>query len=376
MKTDYEINIALKLEGLGLVEEAIAEHLKNNFDTICDMKCREEWADGRYRKCCNKNTCDILAREEEFSNKIKLCKLKYFINAYHGLFHSDMTLNKYRLINQKITLEDKVFNLLSKISQAKKFLSELTESEFNSFEGRFDDLWSCSFEACFEKNKRYLTDVKCFPIKCTDENLLLNMETGELYSSERIFNSKRFFYIMNFPKLNLYDNQDGSTFCEVNRDSVYESEPITPEHIKKIKHFGEDDYKMILDKAKTRLTDYRYRHTGVFLINIEKISYGSIKIQYDCGFDKDYTIAVITDKNGNNITIAHEKEIASTDNTRCPDDANYYNNDDRHHNIFFSIKPSDLVGSTLIAEFYVCKDKIYAEPISVLTDENLIHLKP
>jgi mRNA-degrading endonuclease RelE of RelBE toxin-antitoxin system len=376
MKTDFEEKIAYKLEGFNILEEAIAEHLANNLNTLCDMQCREEWTDGRYRKCCNESTCGVLAREHEFLEKIKQYKLKNFIDRYYHLFRSDLVSNKYRLLNHKTTLEDRVFNILCDIERAKKFLSDITESDFNSFEGHFEDLWLTAFENSSKKiNKRVISDAKCFPIHYC---MLINMETGELYSNDWVSISKRFFYIFSFPKLELYDNYAYGLFCEVNRDTVYDSAPITPEDIKKIKRFGENDYNRILEKVKKRLNDSHYTHTTILhtniaLINIEKISYGKINVRYHYD-DQNYKVAVISDKNGNNITIAHEKEIASTDNTRFPDDANYYNNDDRYHNIFFSIKPSDLIGSTLIAEFYVCKDKIYAEPISVLTDENLIHL--
>jgi hypothetical protein len=374
MKTkDYEEKIALKLKGLDLLEDAVAGHLKNNLDSICDMHCQDEWTCGRNRKCqteCSK--CEVLTREEKFLAEIKQYELEDFIGMYCGLFCSDLTKNKYRPLNQKITLEDKVFALLSDIAKAKQYLSELGKNEFINCNRYLEMLGFDSFDDISDSNTLFVTDTKCFPIKSTNRTLFLNMETGEIYVLHLGFPSQKYFYVLSIPKLYLFDYGERNLHCNYNRETICDLIPITPHDIKQIKSFGEDDYKKIIAKAKDQLQKGSH-HSDVFIINIENISYGKIQPEYS-DIIPPFPVAVLTDKNGNNIMVASEIEIASTKDTFSPSDPGYFNVFERYKNIFFNIKSSELIGSTLIAEFYACKGKIYAEPISVLTEENLIHL--
>ncbi|MDR0917652.1 MAG: hypothetical protein LBM93_00135 [Oscillospiraceae bacterium] len=345
---------ALQLKGVNLLEKAMAEHIKNNFETICDRQCQYVWSDLRLRKC---GSCDIIAREKELYYKIKKYEIDILLGEYCGLFKSEIDRNKDRLIINRITLEDKVFKFLSTLSSVKKGLTRKTESRFSKSSGQIN-------------NGRFLFLEQKYGY------FLFNLENGKFY---QIRNYARrdsdTFVVFNIPKLFLFEYGDIFPDCEFDETLVEMRVPISPEDIRQVKSFGEEDFQKVLKKAKEQLYYNDENYSSFFLINIGKISYGYSSNNREGSYEMKHKVAVITDKSGNNITIADKIEAASIHDSfmNIYREESPYNH--KYENVFFKIKSTDLIGSTLIAQFYICKNKIYAEPISVLTDDNIIHLK-
>ncbi|MDR0918093.1 MAG: hypothetical protein LBM93_02425 [Oscillospiraceae bacterium] len=367
--------IELQLEGLELLEEAIAKHLSNCLKSICDMRC-EYSEDEEVKRCIvDRDSCKIYNTEEIFLAKIKSYDIRYYVGEYCGLFE-----DKSRRYFPH-TVEDGIYDLCKKIAAAKKFLEEIANGKPIYYCDSSVGLHYLKYNSFSDETARSITDVELYPIwRYKAKGVSVDLNTGEIYECSGN-NCSNNFHVFRVTKMYLYEDDFGITKAYIPdyHNTEAESNPakfgfdsmpnsrITTEQIKRLKAFGQTDYADILRKVKTALLHDK-EFTTVFFITIKEIRYG-----YRSGQPNgQIKIAVISDEKGNNITIADFNNIA---NHLHPMQTKRNDGHLDYLHMFYDVKPEDLIGNTLIAHFYKYEDKIYAEPIAVVTDENIVYFQ-
>jgi hypothetical protein len=216
-------------------------------------------------------------------------------------------------------------------------------------------------------SEEFIENVVLLPMLIDRNNsCFINIKNGEIYSGELpetdnvnpIFDGINEFYfkLINVPNLLICKENDDIPIAVLPDDITFTD--ITQKQIEALNSFGKNDYKKVLSEVKEEfLMSYG---KNIKFLKIMKIRYG----YKDLGeFKKTLQIAVITDEIGTDITIADYYALYELWWTDTIIDSSH---------MFYDIKPSDLIGNTLCAYFYIHGGKIYANPVAVITNENII----
>jgi hypothetical protein len=216
-------------------------------------------------------------------------------------------------------------------------------------------------------SEKFIENAVLLPMLIDRNNsCFINIKNGEIYSGElpETDNANPLFYeinefyfkLINVQNLLICKDNDDVPFAVLPDDITFTD--ITQKQIEVMNSFGETDYKKVLNDAKQDLSKGVCKN--IRFLKIQRIQYGSMRFDETGHYP---TIAVITDENNVNITIADYDNLYDLIRSDILIES-------RH--MFYDIKPSDLIGNTLCAYFYIHGKKIYANPVAVITNENII----
>jgi hypothetical protein len=336
MSIDYKKRATFLLEGLKKLENAFADKiLGSQFDSDY-----------------TRDYIDISKEDEQFLAEMK----QYDI---------DFLIDEYRAFLKKVYINDgePVYN-----AEAAAKLSSLIIGASECLQIYIKDpslplcyydimLGLCDTKNISQENLKCLYDVNLLCLSGYGRGVYIDINTGNSYREDVLFSRDNRFYkpqyhLINAPKVYIYSDADGEYVALIPKD--VKPIDITSEHIKKINLLGETDYRLALSSSKSSIT--RAFDVSYTLIKILNISYE--KVHSDDYDGPKY--AIITDENGCQITIHNEFDVHSE---------NYFTN------IFYRVKSSDLIGSSIFLSFYISGEKIYAKPLTVITDEKIIHFR-
>jgi hypothetical protein len=127
------------------------------------------------------------------------------------------------------------------------------------------------------------------------------------------------------------------------------------------------NYADFLTNTKTVLTKL-FPQPMIAAIKIHDIKFVKEKNNaYDSSWDERYyNMAVITDQNGTQITLADYKVMTHDYGKR---------NNNGSRSVFYDIVTEDLIGTDIVVQMYYMDGKIFGNPLAVITDENFITFK-